>query len=575
MSIKVEYKNFLVYSEKQQKYFYTEFQDGINIVYGKNTSGKSTLFQLLNYTFGINDEKHKLKEILQLDITTRLDCDITINREKENLIIIRADDSIKIKKGNNPFKSFDGVGGDSSYEHKRLKEYIRNLFDFTLYLEQNGEYKTASIETIFLPYYVAQDVGWISIRKSFKGLDFYKNFKEDFLDYYLGVTNDIDRTEKIKLENDLKENRVNQDFYNKVETSNEDLKISQFIDEKYEGKSKEYIENHKTKKENLLKYEKEYVNKCNELAYYNQRKSVLAKVKKNLENQNPTKNDKCPVCQQILPYNTETAYEYFQDINDTEEEYEKIQNKIKSLQKDIDKLDKDIKEIQSEISKEYEILKQYENEEITYERWIEHKADIQLIEKIEIELDTLKTTETRITDELKKYKSDKEIKDERIKKENSFFSIFKEYITELGVKDFFDDERYKKIYRISFFPQQGVELLKSILAYNFAFNKVIQDTNVHRLPFMLDAIFKEDIEKDNKDNIIGFISKHKPKDTQIVISIAESQNENEVEAYNKKYFNGNANLICIGDKTKERAFLSKNFDEFNLIDKTISIVSEH
>ena len=52
------------------------------------------------------------------------------------------------------------------------------------------------METMFLPYYVSQDVGWVYLRKSFSNLNFYKNFKEDFLDYYLGIENVIDREEK-------------------------------------------------------------------------------------------------------------------------------------------------------------------------------------------------------------------------------------------------------------------------------------------------------------------------------------------------------------------------------------------
>ena len=37
------------------------------------------------------------------------------------------------------------------------------------------------------------------------------------------------------------------------------------------------------------------------------------------------------------------------------------------------------------------------------------------------------------------------------------------------------------------FPKQGVELLKTMLAYYFAFNKVIEETEyVHRFPFLLE-----------------------------------------------------------------------------------------
>ncbi|WP_423856505.1 AAA family ATPase [Aeromonas veronii] len=41
----------------RRSFFNTSFSSGINIIHGKNTSGKSTLLQSLLYTFGINDEK--------------------------------------------------------------------------------------------------------------------------------------------------------------------------------------------------------------------------------------------------------------------------------------------------------------------------------------------------------------------------------------------------------------------------------------------------------------------------------------------------------------------------------------
>ncbi|PHN95714.1 AAA family ATPase, partial [Tenacibaculum discolor] len=38
-------KSLLVYSPDEDKGFYTEFSDAVNIVHGRNTSGKSTLIQ--------------------------------------------------------------------------------------------------------------------------------------------------------------------------------------------------------------------------------------------------------------------------------------------------------------------------------------------------------------------------------------------------------------------------------------------------------------------------------------------------------------------------------------------------
>jgi AAA15 family ATPase/GTPase len=51
MKTTIEYKSFFAYSESQNKCFYTSFEPNLNLIYGKNTSGKSTLIQAINYIF--------------------------------------------------------------------------------------------------------------------------------------------------------------------------------------------------------------------------------------------------------------------------------------------------------------------------------------------------------------------------------------------------------------------------------------------------------------------------------------------------------------------------------------------
>ncbi|MEH7249781.1 AAA family ATPase, partial [Neobacillus niacini] len=62
MGVNLVINKLIAFTEKKNKYFYTEFDKNVNIIHGKNTSGKSTVFQLLLYTFGINDNNDYLKE---------------------------------------------------------------------------------------------------------------------------------------------------------------------------------------------------------------------------------------------------------------------------------------------------------------------------------------------------------------------------------------------------------------------------------------------------------------------------------------------------------------------------------
>ncbi|MDO4524066.1 MAG: hypothetical protein Q4B61_01915 [Bacteroidales bacterium] len=170
---------------------------------------------------------------------------------------------------------------------------------------------------------------------------------------------------------------------------------------------------------------------------------------------------------------------------------------------------------------------------------------------------------------LKKFKTDEEIKEARISFVNKFRNLFKTNLSELqvNISQYQEEPRFFDLYRISTLPFQGVELLKAYLAYHFAFNEIIStNKNMPRLPFMLDAIFKEDIDENNKKLILKFISNHKPKDTQLIFSIADSNNSNQLTASKvKESFFEDAKLIHISDNT--RSLLDNYSEEVEKIKK--------
>lgn len=518
----------------------------------RNTSGKSTIIQAIHYTFGINDEKHKLTEILSEGVIFRLDFVLKSN-ETENVTIIRDNDFIYIKRENKPLEKFSGIGGNTSNEHIKLKHYLAELFGFNLHLESSGEYKLASLEAIFLPYYVAQDYGWVLALKSFRGLDFFRNFKYDYYDYYLGVINEYDRLEKQKLEKEKKDLDNQIKFLSNVEKQNDDLNLSKLKDESFISKSIEYLNTFKKNKEELIQKEKEYLLKCNEKTFIEERLKILKKVKNSLKQQNPLK-DNCPTCNQNLNGSLENSYEYFQDVNNTEDEIKKLNNKIKGykdekgnhrtgLQSDINSLTESIAELKNTVSNNYETLLKYKIDELSFGTWLNNKTNVKLSENISIQIGEATLKLKGKIEKLKDFKTDNQIVNIRESKYSELNDIFKINLRGLGVKEF-EDYKYTKLLSGSF-PKQGVELLKTMLAYYFAFNKEILKTEyVHRFPFMLDAIFKEDIEEDNRKLILEFIYKNRPKNEQIIFSFAESnKNTKTAQEYNNELMNNNANLI--------------------------------
>ncbi|UYW72271.1 hypothetical protein [Bacillus cereus] len=575
MEVKLIINRLVAYSEKRNKYFYSEFKNGVNIIYGKNTSGKSTVFQLLLYTFGINDNNDYLKEVLDEEVIVRVDCQIVKNNNIEHVVFIREDETLCIKRENCPSIKFNGINANNSFEHVKLKEYMHKLFNFSLMLENKEGYKLAPIEAMFLPYYIAQSVGWVYLRKAFSSFEFYRNFKNDYLDYYLGIESFVDREKKQKLEQQLKNKEDEIKFFINLEKDNEEFQVTKLVDENFTKLSQDYINSHSANQKLLIEKEEKFISKCNELSYYQQRQSLLRKISRDHRMQSPIDGGVCPTCDQVIDFSIAASYKYLQEQNDTMKELEVCKDKIKSLSSEINSLGKDIDKRKKRKMKEYEVLKKYQQYNISFDNWMKNKANIQLIYNLQHKLGELISEKEGILNDLKGYKTEKEVENLREIKSREFKMIFLYYLDDLGVKPL-KEERYRSLYKISAFPSQGVELHKTVLAYNFAFNKIIAKTKqIHRFPFLLDAIFKEDIEQSNKDTIVEFIGKNKPKDTQVILSIAEIKEfKNKISKYNTDYFNGNAKLICIGEGTRERAFLSKydgSIDAY--LEETFNIIS--
>lgn len=381
MKITLDINSVLIYSEENNKIFHCTFEDKLNVIYGKNTAGKSTLIQLLLYAFGINDNKIKLAEILSEEIFVRLDCSIKRGNQIDSIVFIRQDETLMIKDENNKIIRFNGISSDNSAEHVKLKQYFNSIFNFDLLLESNSGISDAPIETIFLPYYVSQEVGWVYLRKSFSNLNFYKNFKEDFLDYYLGIENVVDRTEKRKIEREINKLQEQIRFYTEVEKDNPDLQLANVLNDTLKGKANEFISNISLTKDKLLDLENTYVNDSNKLTYLTQRLSVVRKVKRNHKSQEPGK-DNCPTCTQILPISIEEVYSFLQEENDTASIEKDLKDKIKKVQSRLNSLNKKIEENRNSIKRTYNTFSRFTDNQVTLENYIENRANIQLYDNL-------------------------------------------------------------------------------------------------------------------------------------------------------------------------------------------------
>lgn len=568
------FNQLFVCKKNGEKSFHSTFSENVNIVCGKNTSGKSTVFQSILYTLGINDVKEKLDEIISEDVLFRLDFSVLDKGNKMDYIFIRDDEFLFVINNDNILR-FNGISANNSAEHIKLKEYIHSILSCNFILEYKKDFVSAPIEALFLPSYVSQDFGWIYIRKSFRDLEFYKSFKEDYLDYYLGIDNQIDRKEKNELEKRIDELKQKIEIYKKIKDSSE-VQTAKTNDIQDPGFIKEYIDELNKINRDILEDEKDLVLQHNEFEYWRERKSVLSKIKRNHKEQFE-ENSRCPVCKQILPHNTEAIYQYYQEANDTENELNICKKNMKEIQSEINSIDKRIKN-NRESAKERELI--LENRKINYSttsEWIEEKAYIKLNDTISSNIGDITIDLDDLQKEKKEKYSDEAIKKIRNSKEKEFRKIFINKLHELGVTRF-DNTKYLNLYDINEFPAQGVELHKMMLAYYLSFYELIEITSyAHITPLLLDAIFKEDIDDDNKLLLINVLSKSMKNQKQLIVSIAETEeSQYNAEYYNREYFDNNAKIIRIGESKNERSFLTDNvIDNKEIFEETLRYVDEN
>ncbi|EKO3687182.1 hypothetical protein P0F07_001997 [Vibrio metschnikovii] len=576
---KLKLKSLLVYSPNDEKGFHTEFSESVNIIHGRNTSGKSTLIQSIIYAMGINDSKDNLNDINSSDVFFRLDCVLEKSGKRCNLVFIRSDDTLVLQKDNEPAIRFDGINSNNSFEYGKYKELLSNLIGFDLVLQKQSELVSAPLEAALLPYYISQSVGWVYIRESIGDYRFYKDFKFDYLDYYCGIESGHERIKKYDLEKEKKELDFEFKQLDLYEVKNEDLKVSKLLEERFKGEAGNYLEGYQSLNKELSDKEAEHTKLCNKSSMLRGRQKVLSQIINNIRNQRP-KIDQCPTCDQQLPGDLKEFYKYSQDLNDALKEKDRVKENIKSNASKLNSIEKSLTYLREKIENDYRVLRRLKSENITFDSWLNHNANLRMLKNISIKKAACKKRIDGINNEIEKLGNGVDIDSLRKTKEREFLSIFKRKASALGVK-LPKETKYQDLYSLNSFPYQGVELHQLLMAYNFSFYEMVMKApTIHCFPFLLDAVFKEDIDSESRSNIFKFLSQETKSSGQVVFSVAEYKGDEtssnplfNVDAIKNKYFPEDTKLICIGDSKSKRAFLSKTaLIDASLIYNTMSLL---
>lgn len=174
----IYFKSTSILSEKEKKAFSFTFSPTINMIYGENDTGKSTLIKSLYYSLG--GDVRLDKNWVNNDFITKT----TISINGEDYVFIRNKKKISVFLESDKSKPLV-----SSSSRSDIAEFISRIFDFRLTLahKKTGLSAISYPACLYLPYYIDQDTGWYQVLGSFSGLTMYEDWQKHTLQFHSGI----------------------------------------------------------------------------------------------------------------------------------------------------------------------------------------------------------------------------------------------------------------------------------------------------------------------------------------------------------------------------------------------------
>lgn len=172
-------KNLIVISKKEHKSREINLDKGLNIIIGKNKTGKSSLVKSIFHTLGCNVKMEKeWKKLIDIYL-------LFFKVDLENYCIVREGDFYKIFKitgDNNDYEQIIATDSFHTYSDK-LMEMLEVSMDC---ITNDGKLISVTPPLLFRFQYIDQDRGWEKIGESFSNMKYVKDWKGNTNKYVSG-----------------------------------------------------------------------------------------------------------------------------------------------------------------------------------------------------------------------------------------------------------------------------------------------------------------------------------------------------------------------------------------------------
>lgn len=516
-------KSILLVSHREKRAREVKFHPQINVIKGKNDTGKSSLIKSILLAFGAEPHNihHRWKET---------DVNLLLNFEIDGI-------EYSIYRYRNSFALFDK-------EHALLGKYrsitndlapaLGELFNFKLRLiDWNNNSLIPPPAYLLLPFYIDQDKGWVSTWNSFQRLGQFPRWKPRVISYHFGIKPDkwyeLDaRKKNIATSMDEPQRQYNalKDLKDKTREKiarvDFDIDINSFkkeIDNLIEECNKLKINENKYRSSmSELKTEKIRIQAQIEIVAYTH--DELSKDYK-FAIDNSENSVGCPTCG---AHYENSFTERFSIAKDTET----CKDLLSSLEEDLSKVDQEIKTVNESLNES--IKKQHSIDSILAKKQgkiklndlIKIEGKRELYNHLNAQLLVQEKCINEMTREINGIEQEMKQYDDRKRRKSiveSYGEIFSKNAFLLDVKSL-SENVFKKI--DCAINESGSDMPRAILAYFYtALEIIMSNGNATFFPVIIDAPNQQEQDKENLKKVLGFIKEKSPKDCQLILGLVD------------------------------------------------------
>lgn len=189
-------RKIIIISKTEESSIEVPLTKGLNIIIGKNKTGKSSLIKTIFYSLGCEIkfdedwEKLNKRSIISFSIGSSY------------FLVERTDNIYTLYASSEDLTSVYYIG---TYTYSEFSAKFLELFDMHVtWITKNGDDKPVAPPYIFSFQYIDQDKGWHSIAKSFEKLSYVPNWERQIIKYIVGYQNE----EYFRLRKELEKYRI-------------------------------------------------------------------------------------------------------------------------------------------------------------------------------------------------------------------------------------------------------------------------------------------------------------------------------------------------------------------------------